>query len=988
MRTKILGTVIVVVMLALVAATFVTVRSPAAPVASRFSPNRVGPVLTPVPIDDSTEVPASTGPIVREADQMDVSAPLSKVKPIPPAQGKEDADMNELHPLPGRPDGTGIDNPNTGFQDPAWNEAADTKGVSPLAVSAPLTSFDGVNNVNGVLPPDTNGDIGPNHYMQWVNLSFAIYSRSGALLYGPAAGNTLWSGFSGACSTSNDGDPIVLYDHLADRWMVSQFALPNYPSGPYYQCIAVSQTGDPTGAWYRYQFTVSSTKMNDYPHFGVWPDGYYMSVNQFTNGSTWGGAGVVAFERDKMLLGQTARMIYFDLYSVDPNLGGMLPSDLDGPAPAAGTPNYFAEPDDNANGFPQDQVQVFAFHADWTNTANSSFTLSNALATAAFDSNMCNGSRNCIPQQGTTRKLDAIADRAMFRLQYRNFGSYQTLVLNHTVDVNNTDRAGLRWYELRNSGSGWSIYQQGTFSPDTTRRWMGSIAMNGQGEIALGYSASSSTLYPSIRYTGRLASDPAGTMPQGEGTLMSGTGNQTSTSSRWGDYSMLAVDPTDDCTFWYTNEYIQTSGTSPWRTRIGSFRVSSCGAAPTSTPVPPTATNTPPGPTATPTNTPIPPTATNTPLPPTATNTPTNTPVPPTATPAPGITPLTNGVPVTNLSGNLNSQTNFSLDVPAGATNLSFVISGGTGDADLYVKFGSQPTLSVYDCRPYLNGNNETCSFSTPQVGTYYVMLVGYSAYSGVTLVGSYQVSGPTATPTPVPPTNTPLPPTNTPLPPTATNTPLPPTATNTPLPPTATPTPSACSNPSGGYCRSNTDTRAWIAGTTNQSITRDDTTKSVTLPFAFNFAGANYTSIKISSNGNAHFGTASSAYSNVSIPNSANPNGMIAPFWDDLAPNLGGAVYTGVSGTSPNRTFVIEWRNVNHYGVSGTNGATFEIQLDEGTNHIWLVYQDTAFGNASYDNGASATSGVENATGTAGNQFSYNTAALINGLVLHFWPQ
>jgi hypothetical protein len=196
------------------------------------------------------------------------------------------------------------------------------------------------------------------------------------------------------------------------------------------------------------------------------------------------------------------------------------------------------------------------------------------------------------------------------------------------------------------------------------------------------------------------------------------------------------------------------------------------------------------------------------------------------------------------------------------------------------------------------------------------------------------------------------------------------------------------CPNASGGYCRSNTDARAWIAGTTNQNITSDDTTKSVSLPFTFRFAGTNYTSIKISSNGNAHFGTASSAYSNVAIPNTANPNALLAAFWDDLAPNLGGAIYTGVSGTAPNRTFVIEWRNVNHYGVSGTNGATFEIQLDETTNHIWFLYQDTSFGSASYDTGVSATSGVENAAGSAGNQYSYNTAALINGLVLHFWPQ
>jgi len=564
---------------------------------------------------------SSKGAVVIHSIQNDKSAPLKSIKLIKPEQSKPDPDLNELRPLPKR--GDAKITPPSKFVDPVLQPSL---GLAPsLNIPGTLQNFDGVNNVNGVLPPDTNGDVGPNHYMQWVNLSFAIYSKTGTLLYGPAAGNTLWSGFGGACQTSNDGDPIVQYDHLADRWMVSQFALPNYPSGPFYQCIAVSQTGDPTGAWYRYQFQISATKLNDYPHFGVWPDGYYMSINQFA-GNNWGGAGAVAFERQKMLLGQPAQAVYFDLYSVDPNLGGMLPTDLDGQAPPVGTPNYFMEADDNGYGFPQDQLEMWAFSVNWANPGASTFTHVTNLATAAFDSNMCNGSRNCIRQQGTTRRLDAIADRLMYRLQYRNFGSYQAIVANHTVDVNSTDRAGIRWYELRNSGSGWSIYQQSTFSPDAIGRWMGSVAMDASGNIGLGYSASTNTMYPAIRYTGRLAGDPLGTLSQGEGTLFAGTGAQTHSASRWGDYSSLSVDPVDGCTFWYTNEYVQTTGTSPWRTRIGSFQLPGCagGGSPTATPtntaVPPTATNTSMPPTAT--NTSVPPTATNTSVPPTATNTP------------------------------------------------------------------------------------------------------------------------------------------------------------------------------------------------------------------------------------------------------------------------------------------------------------------------------------------------------------------------------
>ncbi|MCB0229254.1 MAG: PKD domain-containing protein, partial [Anaerolineae bacterium] len=246
----------------------------------------------------------STGPQVVSSSQNDLSQPLSAIPPISPEQARPDPDLNELRPLGARI--TGDAGPKD-FVDPLFQEDSD---LSLVNIAAPIQNFEGVNNVNGVLPPDTNGDVGPNHYMQWVNLSFAIYSKTGALLYGPAAGNTLWSGFGGACQTTNDGDPIVQYDHLADRWMVSQFALPNYPSGPFYQCIAVSQTGDPTGAWYRYQFQISATKLNDYPHFGVWPDGYYMSINQFA-GNSWGGAGAVAFERDKMLQGLPAQMVYF-----------------------------------------------------------------------------------------------------------------------------------------------------------------------------------------------------------------------------------------------------------------------------------------------------------------------------------------------------------------------------------------------------------------------------------------------------------------------------------------------------------------------------------------------------------------------------------------------------------------------------------------------------------------------------------------------------
>ena len=428
-----------------------------------------------------------------------------------------------------------------------------------------LQSIEGVGNVNGVLPADASGDVGPNHFVQWVNLSFAVYSKGTAttppaLLYGPSSANSLWAGFGGPCETRNDGDPIVRYDHMADRWVMSQLAVPNsffgLLFGPFYECIAVSATPDPLGSYYRYQFAFD--KLNDYPKFGVWPDGYYMTMNQFTSLSLqFAGQGVVAFERDKMLAGLPAAAIYYDLESVDATLGGMLPADLDGPAPPAGSPAYFVQVDDDAWGATPDQLQLWKFHVDWATPASSFFTRVAQLPTAPFDSDMCGYSRNCIPQPGTAAKVDAISDRLMYRLQYRNFGTHESLVVNHTVDASGADHAGIRWYEIRSPGSVPVIHQQGTYAPDPDHRWMASAAMDKFGNIGLGFSISGAITSPSIRYTGRLGTDPLNTMTFGEADLMVGAGSQLHGSGRWGDYSTLVVDPVDDCTFWYTQQVLR-----------------------------------------------------------------------------------------------------------------------------------------------------------------------------------------------------------------------------------------------------------------------------------------------------------------------------------------------------------------------------------------------------------------------------------------------
>ncbi len=502
----------------------------------------------------------------------DTSPALASIAPLPPSPDSRTREI-PIQRLPRQSAGQGMSMQSL---QPAIDSALQA-WQGKLSMPLPIKSFEGINNRDGLVPPDPNGDVGPNHYVQWVNASFAVWDKNGNRLYGPTAGSTLWTGFGGACETKNDGDPIVLYDSIADRWLMSQFAMPNGQyAGPYYQCIAVSQTPDPTGSWYRYAFLMSNTKMNDYPKFGVWPDGYYMSINQFNYGSSWGGAGVVAFERDKMLSGLPARTIYIDLYSVNPNFGGMLPADLDGHnLPPLGSPNYFAQVD------PPDRLSLFRFHVDWANTANSTFSAPTVLNTAAFSQDLCGLDSygypisDCVPQPGAgSPKLDALNDRLMYRLQYRNFGDHESLVVNHTVDAG-SGVAGVRWYEIRDPGGTPSIYQQGTFAPDSDNRWMGSIAMDGNGDMALGYSVSSTTTNPSIRYAGRLITDALGILPQAEITMTAGIGSQTGTG-RWGDYSSMSIDPTDDCTFWYTQEYYQTTSPAGWQTRVGSFKFPSC----------------------------------------------------------------------------------------------------------------------------------------------------------------------------------------------------------------------------------------------------------------------------------------------------------------------------------------------------------------------------------------------------------------------------
>jgi Bacterial Ig-like domain (group 3) len=425
------------------------------------------------------------------------------------------------------------------------------------------------------LPPDPNIAVGPNHIVQWVNNAFVVFDKQGTQLQAPVSDSTFWGIASTCYQGGGFSDPIVQYDRAADRWLIGEVALPLFPGlfGQYAQCFALSVTSDPTGAYYLWAYGFKND-INDYPKIGVWPDGYYLTWNIFTGGSTFAGPRACAFDRQAMLTGASAPARV--CFTLSTNEASLLPSDRDGPTPPpAGSPNYLMDLDVNG------ALHLWRFHVDFANPANSTFTGPTTLADAGAFTFACPTTPDCIPQPGTTQKLDALGDRLMYRLAYRNLGDHESLVANHTVATDGVN-TGVRWYEVRSPGSTPVVYQQGTFAPDTENRWMGSIAQDKEGNIAVGYSAGSSTVYPSIRYAGWEVGNTLG-MLQAEVSLIEGGGSQTA-YDRWGDYSSMRIDPSDDCTFWYTAEYQATTQSANWNTRIGSFRFASCSGSTSGTP--------------------------------------------------------------------------------------------------------------------------------------------------------------------------------------------------------------------------------------------------------------------------------------------------------------------------------------------------------------------------------------------------------------------
>jgi hypothetical protein len=502
--------------------------------------------------DDSSNPKVQHNPIIIHEIKQDVSPPLRDIPPVPGVAGVHRVMLNPLIPRP---------------QLPQVIDSVLQTWAGPPYIPSPLLNFEGI-DFPGVscncAPPDTNGDVGPTHYVQIVNTGIQMFNKSGASVFGPVSISTLWNGFSGRCSTNNDGDPVVVYDGINDRWVVAQFVV---RTTPYLECVAVSTTGDPTGSYNRYSFDFGNTDFNDYPKMGVWPDAYYATYNIFAGGASFTGAEVCAMDRAKMLNGLAATQQCFKTSNL---YGGLLPSDLDGPTPPpAGSPNYVL-----GLGTSNNDLAFWKFHVDWANPANTTFTGPSTINVAAYTA-LCNGGRTCVPQGGTTQQLDGLSDRLMNRLAYRNFGDHESLVVNHSVIA--AGGGGVRWYEIRSPGTTPLVFQQGTYAPDANYRWMGSIAMDQSGDIGLGFSLSSTSLHPEIHYTGRLVGDPAGTMPQGEATIIAGNGSQTGGLTRWGDYSDIVVDPADGCTFWYTTEYIPANGSFNWHTRVGTFKFASCG---------------------------------------------------------------------------------------------------------------------------------------------------------------------------------------------------------------------------------------------------------------------------------------------------------------------------------------------------------------------------------------------------------------------------
>ncbi len=606
----------------------------------RAAPGRVDPVepIISAQAASTPDVVDMIGPVSQDLDLKDLPY-------IPPTEREEVEPRFRRHPLkPGK--------------DPVKSDPYQAVNdlLVPAAMPTPLSTFAGITSAQsacGCLPPDTDGDVGPNHYIQSVNSRIKIIDKAGTQLLAPTTYNSFFSalGPTTPCgSNQNDGDGVVFYDHIADRWIVSDFAFPAFPGTSFYQCIGVSKTSNPvSGGWWLYSVQTDGSNTNylgDYPKFGLWPDAYYMSVNMFSNNTTFNGVRVYAFNRNAMINGGAASTIAFTIAPAD--LGdqySLLPATFrTGSAPPVGQPEYFMDINSSATaGTVESQIFVRRFHVDFTTPANSTFGVGanhapdGIITVNGFvDAFVTGGVSNIIPNGTTTTSgyLDTLGDKLMFPLAYQKLNGVESIYAAHTINnnQNGTGPTAIRWYQFNVTGNTipGTPAQQQTFNNNADGMWraMPSINVDAQGNVAIGYTASSTTVNPAIRYAGRLVTDPTNDLAQGEAVLIAGGGHQTSSSGRWGDYSSTFLDPSDNCTFWHTNEYYSATSSSSWNTRIGTFKFPGCSVGPTPTATT-TATSTPTATatstftqTATATNT-----STSTPTG-TATNTATGTPTP------------------------------------------------------------------------------------------------------------------------------------------------------------------------------------------------------------------------------------------------------------------------------------------------------------------------------------------------------------------------
>jgi hypothetical protein len=445
--------------------------------------------------------------------------------------------------------------------------------VLPPVGTKNLLNFDGIfdRQGGGYVPPDTNASVGDTQVVETVNIAFAVYDKAtGKQLMAPVSIQTLYRPLGGECASGNLSDPVVNYDKVANRWLITMIAF-NGTFTVNDGCVAVSATSDATGKWHAYDFPYGNV-LPDYPKVGVWPDAYYLTTDSYPGGGNFTGAESCALDRTKMLAGKAAKAVCFQRSSSD---YAMLPADVDGStAPPTGAPNYELDQDMSDT----TKLNLYQFHVNFAKPKTSTFKGPAKIAIAAYNG-VCGFNRNCIPQPPHGEGLAAIGNRMMFRLPYRNFGDHEALVATHSVVPTGKGGAvsAVRWYEIRSPGSAPAVFQSGTIGggKSPVSKWMASIGMDKAGDIALGYSKSSKTVMPSIEYVGRVPGDPLGKM-ESPSLIIKGTGVQLSSQNRWGDYSSMAIDPADDCTFWYVQEYYKTTGSFNFSTRLASFKFTAC----------------------------------------------------------------------------------------------------------------------------------------------------------------------------------------------------------------------------------------------------------------------------------------------------------------------------------------------------------------------------------------------------------------------------